>query len=164
MHHDALLDAMIRLYAGEAKRINHFLKVYALAQTIALQEQVSNEMLSVIETVAICHDIGIHISEKKYGQCTFAMQQSEGAVEGRKLLSSLGYPAQLLERVCHIIAFHHTFDAIDGLDFQILVEADLLVNLDEKQSDATQIEHMRNTVFKTPTGIKYLTLLFHHRG
>ena len=29
-----------------------------------------------------------------------------------------------VERICFIIGHHHTYKAIDGLDFQILVEAD----------------------------------------
>ncbi|MDX9940352.1 MAG: HD domain-containing protein, partial [Sphaerochaetaceae bacterium] len=78
MRHDALIDAMIELFSQDAKRINHFLKVYAFAQTIALQEKVNAELQDIIEAVAICHDIGIRISEKKYGNCTYEMQQTEG--------------------------------------------------------------------------------------
>lgn len=160
MRHDRLVDAMIRLFDGDAKRINHFLKVYAFAQTIALQEQVTQDMLDIVETVAICHDIGIRTSEERYGTCTYAMQQTEGPIEARKLLASLGYESALVDRVCHIISLHHTFEAIDGLDFQILVEADLLVNLHEKESDAAHIRLMRQTVCKTGAALRYMEALF----
>ena len=135
MRHDGLLLAMINHDQGDARRINHFLKVYAFAQTIALQEQVDETSLATIEATAICHDIGIRTSEQKSGTCTYAMQQSEGAAEARVLLPSLGYPEKMVRRICHIISLHHTFDAIEGIDFRILVEADLLVNLEEKNSD-----------------------------
>ena len=35
----------------------------------------------------------------------------------------------MIERVKYLIAHHHTYDAIDGIDYQILVEADFLVNI-----------------------------------
>ena len=156
MRHDRLLYAMINHYRGDARRINHFLKVYAFAQTIASQEQVDETSLAITEAVAICHDIGIRKSEQKYGTCTYEMQQTEGATEARMLLSSLDYPSHMVQRICHIIRFHHTFDMIDGLDFQILVEADLLVNLEEKGSDATVVEKMRHQVFRTRTALHML--------
>ena len=160
MRHDALIDAMIELFSQDAKRINHFLKVYAFAQTIALQEKVNAELQDIIEAVAICHDIGIRISEKKYGNCTYEMQQTEGPPEARKLLSQLCYPEKLIDRVCHIISLHHTLDAVEGVDFRILVEADLLVNIDEKRADAERIESMRSQAFRTKTGLRYLSALF----
>jgi len=55
---------------------------------------------------------------------------------------------------------HHTLDAVEGVDFRILVEADLLVNLDEKRADAERIESMRSKVFRTKTGLRYLSALF----
>ena len=156
MRHDGLLLAMIHHDQGDARRINHFLKVYAFAQTIALQEQVDETSLATIEATAICHDIGIRTSEQKYGTCTYAMQQSEGAIEARVLLPSLGYPEKMVRRICHIISLHHTFEAIDGIDFRILVEADLLVNLEEKNSDATAVETMRRQIFRTKAGLALL--------
>ena len=37
----------------------------------------------------------------------------------------------LIDRICYLIGHHHTYDNIEGLDYQILVEADFLVNLYE---------------------------------
>jgi hypothetical protein len=34
-------------------------------------------------------------------------------------------------RICFLIGHHHTYTKIDGPDFQILVEADFPVNIDE---------------------------------
>ena len=162
MRHNQLIDSMITLFEGDARRINHFLKVYAFAKTIAEQEQLGPDLQEIVEVVAITHDIGIRTSETKYGTSNATLQQTEGPPVARKLLTSLGYDSNLIERVCHIISLHHTYSAIEGEDFQILVEADLLVNLDEKHSEETQVRSMQEKIFKTPTGLRYLQALFLH--
>ena len=61
--------AMIELYKGDAKRIQHFCKVHSYAKLIAQMENVDDKCLFIIETAALTHDIGIHICEEKYGEC-----------------------------------------------------------------------------------------------
>ena len=43
----------------------------------------------------------------------------------------LGFAENVIERVCYLIGHHHTYTGIEGRDYQILVEADFLVNLYE---------------------------------
>jgi hypothetical protein len=40
------------------------------------------------------------------------------------------------------------------------VEADLLVNLDESHSEETPARSMQDKIIKTPTGLRYLDVLF----
>ena len=61
-----LTMAMITLYSGDPKRIQHFMKVYAFAKMIAEEEQIGAKQREVIEAAALVHDIGIHAAEKKY--------------------------------------------------------------------------------------------------
>ena len=35
-----------------------------------------------------------------------------------------GYTEEQIERVKYLVGHHHTYDNIDGLDYQILIEAD----------------------------------------
>ena len=65
MRHNKLIDSMVDMFRGDARRINHFLKVYAYAKTIAEEEQMPPGVQDIIEVVAITHDIGIRISETK---------------------------------------------------------------------------------------------------
>ena len=44
---------------------------------------------------------------------------------------------------------------MDGLDYQILLEADFLVNGDESNLTKEAIEKMKKNVFKTKTGGKH---------
>ena len=70
--------AMIELYKGDAKRIQHFCKVHSYAKLIAQMENVDEKSLFIIETAALTHDIGIHTCEEKYGECGGRLQEKEG--------------------------------------------------------------------------------------
>ena len=50
------------------------------------------------------------------------------------MLCALGYDEAVIDRVLFLIAHHHTYTGIEGEDYQILVEADFLVNLFEDGS------------------------------
>ena len=58
----------------------------------------------------------------------------------------------MIERVKYLIAHHHTYDAIDGIDYQILVEADFLVNiLEDGRAKEAAFQAYQN-IFKTESG------------
>ena len=126
---ERLMAAMIRYDSGDAKRIQHFLKVHALARLIGTEEGLDSDEMVILETAALVHDIGIRLCEKKYGRCSGDLQEKEGPAEARRLLEELGYPPAVIERVVYLVGHHHTYRHIDGRDYQILVEADFLVNL-----------------------------------
>ena len=69
--------AMIELYKGDAKRIQHFCKVHSYAKLIAQMENVDDKCLFIIETAALTHDIGIHTCEEKYGDCGGKLQEKD---------------------------------------------------------------------------------------
>ena len=60
--------------------------------------------------------------------------------------------------MCYLIAHHHTYTNMDGLDYQILVEADFLVNLYEMGNTPT--EHLRETIFRTAAGRRPLDTMY----
>ena len=58
----------------------------------------------------------------------------------------------MIDRVKYLIAHHHTYDAIDGIDYQILVEADFLVNiLEDGLAKEAALQAYQN-IFKTESG------------
>lgn len=146
--------AMIGLYHGDAKRIQHFCKVHSYAKMIAEMENVDAKTLFILETAALTHDIGIHLCEEKYGNCNGKLQEKEGPAIAEKLLAELGFSREVSERVQYLIAHHHTYNNIDGIDYQILVEADFLVNLFEDHVSKAGICHAYDSIFKTETGKK----------
>ncbi len=155
-----LIEKMIEYYAGDPKRVQHFLKVYEFAKLIGESESLDEETMYVLRTAAIVHDIGIKISEEKYGSSNGKYQEKEGPAVAEPMLLALGYDEAVIDRVLFLIAHHHTYNKIEGLDYQILVEADFLVNLFEDGSSRKTAEKVRKNIFKTKTGIKYLENLF----
>ena len=152
--------AMIELYKGDAKRIQHFCKVHSYAKLIAETENVDKNCQFIIEAAALTHDIGIHICEEKYGNCNGKLQEKEGPAIAEKLLRKLGFEQEVSERVQYLIAHHHTYHNIDGLDYQILVEADFLVNLFEDNLSKEAALNAYQNIFKTATGKRICKEMF----
>lgn len=158
--HSALIQEMIKYYAGFPKQIQHFMKVYSFSSLIADCENVDETTRFILETAAIVHDIGIKTCQEKYGSCDGKQQEEEGPDIARPLLAKLSYDPPVVDRVCWLIAHHHTYDPIDGIDHQILVEADFLVNLYEDQISDEGIQSACKHIFRTSTGIQLCQTMF----
>ena len=65
----SLMRAMIKYDGGDAPLIQHFVKVHDFARMIAISEGMNQDELFVLEAAAILHDVGIHVSEARYGNC-----------------------------------------------------------------------------------------------
>ena len=152
--------AMIELYGGDAPRIQHFCKVHSYAKLIAELENMDADTLFILETAALTHDIGIHYCEEKFGDCNGKLQEQYGPDIAKRLLADLQFPEQVSRRVQYLIAHHHTYENIDGMDYQILVEADFLVNLYEDGLSDQAIEHAYQKIFKTDAGKKICREMF----
>ena len=153
-------QAMMEKNSGDIRRIEHSLKVYGWALQLGVSESIDGNTMEILEITALLHDIGIHVAEKKYGHSTSQYQELEGPPVASEILTTLGYAPEIVERVCYIISKHHTFTAIDHIDFQLLVEADFLVNSTEDQLSENQILNFAKNIFKTESGFSYLKLLF----
>ena len=151
-----LLAAMIEFDEGDAKRIQHFIKVWAFAKIIGEGEGLDEGAQFTLETAAIVHDIGIHACEEKYGHTGGKQQEAEGAPLAEALLRQLGYAPEVVSRAAWLVGHHHTYTDVQDLDHQILLEADFLVNSYEDQMDAEQIRAFCRSVFRTPTGIRLI--------
>ena len=176
---DDLFMDMIAYYDGDPKRIQHFTKVHSYARLIGIDttdgitslttlgtlllellEPLDDVSLFILEAAAYTHDIGIRVAEEKYGRCDGKLQEQEGPIIAQKMLSQLGFENYIVERICFLIGHHHTYDNIDGLDYQILVEADFLVNLYEDDAGNRAIDKAYKRIFKTETGKKIFRLMF----
>jgi HD superfamily phosphodiesterase len=154
------LARMIEYFGNDVRRINHALKVYGFASLIARKEGLQNSDLEITDLASILHDIGIPVSEQKYGSCTGKYQEIEGPPIAREILESLGASANLIDRVCFLIGNHHTYTKIDGIDFQILVEADFLVNFFEDEMGTDAVQSVLEKYFKTTTGKSILRRMY----
>lgn len=157
---DELFLAMIKFDEGDPLRIQHFTKVHSYARLIARAEKMSEDDLFALEAAAYVHDIGIHVAEQKYGHQNGKLQEQEGPAAARALMEPLGFPEKVISRVEFLVGHHHTYTNIDSLDYQILVEADFIVNLFEDGEKKDAALNVRKRIFRTKTGIKILNEMF----
>lgn len=155
-----LLYEMISYYAKDPKRIQHFLKVYQFAKFIGEEEGLDQCTQHILETAAIVHDIGIKKAEQVYGNCSGKYQEELGPEEAEHMLRKLGYAADVVERVCYLVGHHHTYTNVEGLDYQILIEADFLVNLYEDHVETDGCQNALDRIFRTKTGKSLLQKMF----
>ncbi len=155
-----LIEEMISYYSGDPKRIQHFIKVHAFAKLIGETENLTEKELFTLETAAVVHDIGIKISEQKYGSCTGSQQETEGPPVAEKMLEKLGFESEIVKRVCWLVGHHHTYSGIDSMDYQILVEADFLVNLYEDGCSEKSLISAYEKIFRTETGKRLCRTMF----
>ena len=156
----SLTQKMIRFYQGSLHDINHFLKVTAFARTIGLQEQLDERTQLTLELTAIVHDIACPLCREKYGRASGDLQEQESEALLRPFLAEFNLDEEMRERVIHLVTHHHTYTGVDGMDWQILLEADFLVNACEGNMTREAIESFRANVFRTPTGITLLNTMY----
>lgn len=155
-----LTQKMIEFDTGEPELIQHFLKVHRFAQMICESEKIDAHTQFVTECAAIVHDIGIKPATQKFGYCNGKLQEEIGPDFARKMLTETGLDDADTDRICYLIAHHHTYTDIDKIDYQILVEADFLVNFFENSNDTDTIERTMKKIFKTATGIKICRIMY----
>lgn len=157
---DRLYHKMLAYDAGDAKRIQHFIKVHSLTALIARGEGLDPAARQTLEAAALVHDIGIHPAEQLYGSCGGKYQEELGPAPARALALESGFDAEAADRIAWLVGHHHTYSGIDDLDHRILVEADFLVNLYEEGTSPDGIRHAYEKIFRTATGRRLCRMMF----
>ncbi len=158
---EELALAMIDYNNGDPKRIQHTTKVHAYASMIGKCEGLDEETQFILKSAALVHDIGIRASEKKYGHQNGKLQEQEGPAVARELLMRLGgFTDQQIERICWLVGHHHTYHVCEDLDYQILIEADFLVNLYEDNESPNAIRAVGKNIFHTQSGTRMFETVY----
>ena len=157
---DDLFMDMIAYYDGDPKRIQHFTKVHSYARLIGVGENLDDTSLFILEAAAYTHDIGIRVAEEKYGSCSGKLQEKEGPAIAEKMLDEVGYPVDAIRRICYLVGHHHTYTDIDGIDYQILIEADYIVNASESGYSPENRKNFLEKHMKTESGKRLLRSTF----
>jgi HD superfamily phosphodiesterase len=147
-----ILLRMIEYFGSDLRRINHTLKVYSFA--CALSGGLDGGNRDTLILAAIMHDIGIKNAELKYNSSSGEYQEIEGPPIAREILSSEGVAPDIIDRVCYLVGNHHSYDKISGTDFQLLVEADFLVNFYEDHLPSGTVRIIKDKYFKSPSGLR----------
>lgn len=151
---------MIDFYKGNIADINHFLKVCAYAEIIGKLEHLTSEEQEILALTAIVHDISCPLCREKYGNTNGKHQEAESEALLRPFLLEYHLPEPVENRIIYLVSHHHTYTGVHGMDYQVLLEADYLVNAEESSYSIENIQRTRNQIFKTKTGIYILDSVF----
>ena len=155
-----IMEKMIAHSGGNIHDIDHFIRVWTYARTIAELEGVDAETQFVAEIAAIVHDIVCPLCREKYGSTNGKYQELEGAPMAREFLADAGMAPEQVERVARLVGRHHTYAGIDGMDCQILIEADYLANAAEKGWSAKNVSTFTAEYFRTQAGLRLAEAIF----
>jgi len=131
---DQVAIAMKKYFATDFKRIAHATRVARYAEEINKTEQGGT---GVVMAAAFLHDIGIKEAERKYNSSAPKYQHQEGPPVARSILEELKADPELIDEVCDIVGHHHTPRPEETLNFKIIYDADLIVNLEEGKKEGT---------------------------
>ena len=156
----SVMEKMIACSEGNLHDIAHLMKVWALARTIGEQEGLDAHTQELLELAAIVHDIACPLCREKYGNTNGKNQERESSPLVKEFFAPLSVAPADVERISWIVAHHHTYTNVNGLDHRILLEADFLVNADESSYARAAIETARSQIFRTASGIRLLDAMY----
>ena len=148
------ISSEMRKYFGpDMKRVNHAVKVAQYAEDIL---KIEGGHPLVVLGAAYLHDIGIKEAEKKYGSASVEDQEKEGKAIAEDILMKLNVQRGIVNEICDIIGHRHHPREKETLHFQILYEADWLINMEENglSKDPEKVQEIIGKNFKTMTGKK----------
>ena len=155
-----LLEKMIDYSAGNIHDIDHLIRVWTYAKTIGELEGLDANAQFILETAAITHDIACPLCREKYGNTNGKRQEEEGGPLVRSFLADAGLPGDQVDRVAYLVSHHHTYTDIDGIDYQILIEADYIVNASESGYSPENRKNFLEEHMKTESGKRLLRSTF----
>ena len=127
---------------------------------IPMTEGGAHHFQYLLEVAAITHDIACPLCREKYGNTNGKHQEEEGAPLVKVFLSDSGMTKTQIDRVAFLVGRHHTFKEIDGLDWQILIEADYIANATENGYSRENVKSFIQKIMKTGSGIRLAQAVF----
>ena len=155
-----LTEKMIAFSKGDIHDIDHFMKVWGYAKTIGELEALDEGTQFTLELAALTHDIACPLCREKYGSSIWAKQEEEGGPMVRNFLADTALSPAIIDRVAYLVGHHHTLTGVEGMDYQILIEADYMVNAAEKGLGKAEIAAFVAEHFRTKSGIALIKSVF----
>ena len=155
-----IMQKMIAFFDGNIHDIDHLVRVWSYAKTIAELEEIDSKTQYILEVAAITHDIACPLCRKKYGNTNGKYQEEEGASLVKAFLYDSGMTKEQIDRVSYLVGHHHTFTEIDGLDWQILIEVDYIANASENGYSKENIRNFVRKTMKTESGKRLAHAVF----
>lgn len=152
---EILIEAL-KFENGHIRRTQHILKVHSLAKLFAEKLGLDKKALELLEIAAILHDIGINSCKDKGVNPSLENQ----LIEVKMILSNFSKKYEISPKeekeIYFLIENHHNYLDLNNLSHQILIEADLIINIFENNKEG--IEGYRE-YFRTDIGREILDTL-----
>lgn len=155
-----IMERMIAFSEGNIHDIDHFIRVWTYARTIGELESLDPDIQYVLEVAALTHDIACPLCRRKYGNTNGKHQEIEGVPLVKEFLAGTGIPSDQIGRIAYLVGHHHTFSDINGIDYQILIEADYIANASENGYSKKNIRNFMDKIIKTDSGKRVIQSVF----
>jgi hypothetical protein len=158
----ALIPEMEAVFSETQGMVDHTMEVYGYALEI---HRVEGGDLETVAASALMHDVGIPRAREVHGSSAGRFQEIEGPPICREILTRHSVPERRVDHVCGIVANHHTAHdpvIVETLEFQILWDADWLVNFPRRYREATSQEKETaiSEIFRTGKGTQLARQMF----
>ena len=155
-----VLSEMIRILKHDRAQVEHAMKVYVYASVIGDLEGLKGDRLRALRAAAILNDIVLPECLDREGEWNEELHQRYGETMVRDVLAKLGYD-RYADKVAYLVGHSQNYfeEMHDNPELQILIEANLLVNLSAGAS-TEKPEDVYNRYFATATGRALMKDLF----
>lgn len=125
-----IVKLLIEFFGEDNRRIEHALRVLHHADRVMAEHSSCDP--EIVVACALLHDVGIKVSQEKLGYSNGHTQEEYGPAAAEALLRSIRFPQEKTQVVKDIIGNHHSPSRYDYPELEVLKQADLIVNRDEK--------------------------------
>ena len=157
------MSRMIDYYAAsDPTQIAHTLCVHEYTRLLARREGYDEHKVGLLEIAAIMHDIGCPSAKWKYGNSQPAHQQQEGMCIAAEWFASdpSWLDTQEAQWIVDVVGAHHNAVKAETLGFEVLYEADLIVNLFEGYYPVDYANVYYHKMVRTESGKQLFRQLF----
>jgi response regulator RpfG family c-di-GMP phosphodiesterase len=103
-----VIEDMQAVFSSIPTGIEHTLTVLENARIIIRAEKLNWQSAVIVELSAVLHDIGAVEAQRKHGSMDGRFQEQEGPAIALDIMKKHDYEQSIIDRVCFIIAHHHT--------------------------------------------------------
>jgi len=136
----------------DLSQIGHTEAVHNFAQLLATLEKCDEHKQCMIEMSALLHDIGCPNAKLKYGNTNAPNQEKEGKPKAEEILATYPMPDTDKQLLAEVVGLHHHHNNLKEMGFEILAEADLIVNLLEGYYKLEQAQYLFEHLVTTRSG------------
>jgi len=142
---------MKRYLKGDAIKIPRAIKVARYAEEILKGEKAD---LAIVVPAAYLLNIGLLEAEKKYEKIDPTILAREGPAVAREILHNLDADESLTNEICRIIGRQDQDGAEETIEFQIVLDAEKMVSLEEQSGGGIVAEELQGQIasFLTDSG------------